>query len=323
MGPCALQAREAAISARARARSTLGARDVAPYVVFLWDCHKIVSLSACVGQPIAVPRNSYRHASHQRVYSDAVVQPYRMLIALLVPATCGALSGSGLPSRHTVKFSLEGRPPLELSVVEVNDRQWWERQSNQEGSNPFGAKLWPAALGVAKHLARLPAEQLVGLRSLDCGSGNGLCSLVLASRNADVMALDISPVALALTRQAAASQTLELATAQFDFSSSERLPPADLCIFADLLYDARLARLVADRVAEAARRGSWVIVGSHTRSGRETFLTRLAELMDEAPQFGEERIVRSDELRWKEKRYVMMQLNVPLWAQEVKYDTKK
>ena len=38
------------------------------------------------------------------------------------------------------------------------------------------------------------------------------------------------------------------------------LPAGDVCVFADLLYNKELGRGVARRVAEAKKRGSWIIV---------------------------------------------------------------
>ena len=239
-------------------------------------------------------------------------------IALCLSSTAAARA----PTRTTFTFAVGSRRPLSIGVQEVTDRAWWAEQSEVEGSNPFGAKLWPAALGVANHLADLPGDRLRGLQVVDCGCGNGLCSLTLAAMGANVTATDISPVALSLTARAAAAQSLDVATLCFDVGSTEPLPKADLYIFADLLYDAQLARFVANRVSEAARRGAWGIVGSHTISGREAFLSRLDALLDPTPAFGEEQVVRSKALKWKEKRWRRMELNVPAWAQTTDMTTE-
>lgn len=115
-----------------------------------------------------------------------------------------------IPASHLVAFSLAGDPPLHLSVLEVSDRDWWAQQSKMEGSNPFGAKLWPAALGVAEHLSNLPAIGWESVGSaLDCCCGNGLVAITLAARGVPtVIASDISPLALEMTAQAAAAQQL-------------------------------------------------------------------------------------------------------------------
>ena len=198
-----------------------------------------------------------------------------------------------LPACHLVAFSLAGEPPLHLSVLEVADRDWWAQQSKMEGSNPFGAKLWPAALGVAEHLSNLPADGWESVGSaLDCCCGNGLVAITLAARGVPtVIASDISPLALEMTAQAAAAQQLTaVSTLRFDLSAKTALPDADLCVFADLFYEEKLGRLVAQRVAEAAKRGSWVVVGSHVRSGRGAFLERLAHAAPDGPGRGWKRL---------------------------------
>ena len=227
-----------------------------------------------------------------------------------------------IPASHLVAFSLAGDPPLHLSVLEVSDRDWWAQQSKMEGSNPFGAKLWPAALGVAEHLSNLPAIGWESVGSaLDCCCGNGLVAITLAARGVPtVIASDISPLALEMTAQAAAAQQLTaVSTLRFDLSAKTALPDADLCVFADLFYEEKLGRLVAQRVAEAAKRGSWVVVGSHVRSGRGAFLERLGQLLPGtsrqlAFRHDDEFLVRSDALKWKEKRCSLLEFNTPAWA---------
>lgn len=233
-------------------------------------------------------------------------------------------AAAGVVATHVVPFKLPGSPPVEVSVTEVCDRAWWDRQSETAGSNPFGAKLWPGSLAVAEYLARLPAEEVGALRVLELGCGNGLCSLTAASRGATVIASDVSKVALNLMSTAAESQGLDIEALTFDLGSSAALPDAELIVVGDLLYDASLAVLVANRVAEATNRGTWVVVGTHKLAGRETFLKRLSALTTrgngaagERPALAEFTVqgaVKSPALKWKEKRTVVLHLNTPEWA---------
>ena len=126
---------------------------------------------------------------------------------------------------HSVKVSLPGSPPIDVSVCEVVDRAWWERESERAGSNPYGAKLWPGSLAVAQLLARLPAERLGELRVLELGCGNGLISLTAAARGATAIATDLSSFALSLTGKAAASQGLHVEGLVLDLSSVEGAAP--------------------------------------------------------------------------------------------------
>ena len=112
------------------------------------------------------------------------------------------LAASLLPSslaRRTVQVELT--PTLSIGVQEVADWSWWDEQSLDESANPYGAKLWPAAVAVAREIAQLPLE---GKSVLELGCGNGLCSLAAAASGAaSVLATDLSADALGLTADAA------------------------------------------------------------------------------------------------------------------------
>lgn len=82
--------------------------------------------------------------------------------------------------------------PLRVSLIEVDDREWWE-----EDSNPTGARLWPSSLAIAEFLASI---NLKNYELLELGCGAGLASIVAAECGACVMATDISPLAIKLCR---------------------------------------------------------------------------------------------------------------------------
>ncbi|MFZ9887946.1 MAG: class I SAM-dependent methyltransferase [Myxococcota bacterium] len=140
---------------------------------------------------------------------------------------------------------------------------------------PYGAVLWASGVAVAEVLA---SRQLTDMRVLDVGAGVGLCALVAARGGAAVTALDHDENARALLEEAARRQQLVLSCVSFDLFDEVPLPPADLVVFADLLYEAPLAVVVARRVDEALRRGSAVLVGDPGRVGRPAFLQTLAAL---------------------------------------------
>lgn len=233
------------------------------------------------------------------------------------PLRMMAISGV---ERRRVPVELGGDPPLTLHVDEVADWSWWDLESEAPGSNPYGAKLWPAALAIAEYLAALPAPALQGLSVLELGCGNGLCSMAAASRGASrVVASDLSADALQLTREAVARQKLAVETLQFDLGDrASPLPPADLLIAADLLYDDTLAAHVATRVAEAVQRGTWVIVGDARRAGRQAFLQQLREVSaGEPPCFGPGTSVQLKAVGWKHKHVDLMHANTPSWLKEL------
>lgn len=216
--------------------------------------------------------------------------------------------------RRRIPVRVGGNEALNLHVVEVADWSWWEEQSVSESANPFGAKLWPASLAVADYLAGLPADVLPATTVLEIGCGNGLCSLTAAARGAaSVVASDLSEDALTLTQEAAQQQGLAVQTLRFDLADrATPLPPAQLVIAADVLYDASLATAVAHRVAEAAARGSWVVVGDQRRAGRQAFERTLGKLS--APRmfrFEQSTAVQLAAVGWKKKDVDLMLINPP------------
>jgi predicted nicotinamide N-methyase len=122
---------------------------------------------------------------------------------------------------------------------------------------------------------------------LELGTGTGLVSLTAALSGAKhIVATDYNPFSLALLERAKSLQLRPipegvLTTQIFDAKDlSIPLPPADLVLIADMLYDPKLAVAVAERVCEAVKRGSRVIVGeSPGRPGNPFFRKRCAELL--------------------------------------------
>jgi predicted nicotinamide N-methyase len=251
-------------------------------------------------------------STRPRVEHGMVSRPsWRAATALLGMAVNVAAVLPGNLARRTVRVDL-GRG-VSVGVVEVADWEWWDRESNDESSHPFFAKLWPAAVAISQHLVALPENSLCGMTVLELGCGNGLCSLAAASVGADsVLATDRSPDALVLTREAAAVGNLPIATELFDLASQRPLPEADLVVCADLLYDEHLAELVAIRTVEAMRRGSWVLVADCRRGPRHSFLKKMHELVQGTTfEFDESRTVALPAVGWKAKHVDILSLNAP------------
>lgn len=240
---------------------------------------------------------------------------------------------SGVPTRRVEVDLLQAAPVSNPFVLEVDDRRWWQQQSFADESDQWttrseaaagrtkGGQLWPASVAIAQYLAALPSGALEGARVLELGCGNGLCSLTAAALGAHtVLATDVSTEALALTARAAREQHLTLETSTFDLSDRRLvLPAADLVVAADLLYEHDLAVAVASRIAEAAARGSWVVVGDQRRSGRDAFLRSLRKRTPEGTHYAfdelaDEVSVQLPALGWKAKRVGMMRINEPRHA---------
>lgn len=169
---------------------------------------------------------------------------------------------------------VDGLPGGPLTLFVLADVDAALDQAIRTGARaPYGGVLWDAAPCVVAVLAELP---LAGTRVLELGCGTGLVSLAAARAGAKVLATDVDEEALASTRRAAEHAGLAIGAVGFDVGSDEPLPPADLVVAADLMYEPELALALARRVREALERGSRVVVGDPGRLGRAAFDRELA-----------------------------------------------
>lgn len=140
---------------------------------------------------------------------------------------------------------------------------------------PYGRVLWASAVCVAKVLAR---EPLAGRSVLELGCGVGLVSLVAARAGAQVLATDVDPGALEATRRGVdqlGPAGARVCVEHFDVESALQLPPADIVVAADMLFESPLALAVARRALEALARGSRVLLGDPGRAGRDVLVSSL------------------------------------------------
>ena len=151
---------------------------------------------------------------------------------------------------------------------------------------PYGVVLWSSGVALAEAIAD---RDLRGLRVVDVGAGVGVTSLLAATLGAEVIALDHDELALSLVKRAADEAGLKLTTQRLDLHSDEQLPLADLYLFADLLYEPKLAIRVAARVLEARANGGDVLLADPDRVGRVGFVEFLSQAGVHAP-FTEHRV---------------------------------
>ena len=241
------------------------------------------------------------------------------------------------------------RSHIDIATYDIDDADWWEAKTllqeaeEESGENPFGTRAWPPSLVVAQLLVGLPSSDVAGRTIVELGCGTGLVSITAAGLGANAVATDVSPLVLQLTRRGwedtrtrlqKAGTEVEagtLSTSIFDVTSSDPLPidrqmeqhQQPIVIATSVLYEADLAGSMANRVAEAAALGAWVIVGDcdsgQREGGRQRFEMELAQRLNMREGGGdEERQIRWDpavakcpELGWKEKHVRLLHLNSP------------
>lgn len=260
-------------------------------------------------------------------------------------------------TKRTFAFSRpHEQPPLQVVALQVEDPSWWQlandavEASGDDSSNPFGARLWPSALGIAQFLVeyndRSEVNAMVDRPILELGCGGGLCSIVAASLGGQVVASDISRTVLELTNLGWAAtckqlqkkrakdeqtnlvtSTGSLQTATVDLASTAPLPldssstnHQPIVMAAAMLYSNELALLLARRTFEATHHyNAWVIIGDDDSGerggGRQQFLEEWDRLEAQAekcvPCAITRSVVKNQALKWSEKRIQLIHLNHP------------
>jgi predicted nicotinamide N-methyase len=133
---------------------------------------------------------------------------------------------------------------------------------------PYWAELWPASTALAEAL-----PEVAGLRVVELGCGLGVPSLVAAARGATVTAVDWAADAIALLRENAARNGLELEAVRADWRSFEG--SFDLALAADVLYEERNVEPLVELMLRLAPRA---LVGLAGRPYEREFLERVGKL---------------------------------------------
>ena len=136
---------------------------------------------------------------------------------------------------------------------------------------PYWAELWPSGLALARVAASL---DLRGKRVLELGAGLGVPSLVAAAGGADVLATDWAEEAVALLRENAERNGLELRAERVRWDEPDLLlacAPWDVVLGADLLYEERNATQLLELLP---RLGPEILLAEPGRPFAASFLAR-------------------------------------------------
>lgn len=139
---------------------------------------------------------------------------------------------------------------------------------------PYWMHLWPGALAAARCVASAAAVR-PGARVLELGCGLALPALVAARRGAVAVATDRRREPLAFAGRSAALNGCGLALVQMDWRAAALDGQFDVCVGADIGYDANAeAALVATLAASAAPHGV-VWLADSVNTARRSLAARL------------------------------------------------
>ena len=151
------------------------------------------------------------------------------------------------------------------SLVEV-----WEAAEKIAGENlaaPFWAYPWAAGCALARVILDR-AELVKDLRVLDVGAGGGVAAFAAARAGAaSVVANDVDPWALAVTRLGAARQALSLSLLLRDLTEDiATVEDFDVVLCSDMAYEKRMTPRYHALLQRARNRGARVLVADAGRT---------------------------------------------------------
>ena len=141
---------------------------------------------------------------------------------------------------------------------------------------PYWAQPWPAAVLLAEKV--LEGEPGHGRRAVEIGCGIGLVSLAAAASGWSIVASDYDTDATAFAELNARRSHLTLAgTARIDYRQVLDVPAYDCVLGADLAYERRKCKPVADWIASALKPGGQALICDPNRSAADEFPQRAIE----------------------------------------------
>jgi predicted nicotinamide N-methyase len=139
---------------------------------------------------------------------------------------------------------------------------------------PYWMHLWPGALAAARWIAGA-AEVRPGARVLELGCGLGLPALVAARRGAAVVASDCQGAPLAFVQRSAAANGCAVAVVQMDWSAPALRAQFDLCVGADVGYDAAAEADLVTALDHMVAPGGVVCLADSVNTARDSLAARL------------------------------------------------
>jgi predicted nicotinamide N-methyase len=140
---------------------------------------------------------------------------------------------------------------------------------------PYWADLWPAAIGLSRHLLRSPLIG-PGVQVLEIGCGLGLCGIAAARSGASVTLTDYLPAALELAELNALKNLGEaLRYELMDWRSPIERLRADVLLASDVAYENRAFQPLIHAFESLVRPGGTILLSEPRRVIARPFLQDL------------------------------------------------
>jgi len=175
-----------------------------------------------------------------------------------------------------------------LSMVLPDSRAWmrqgsWAPAVLRGKEPPYWCRVWPAAVAIARHLARLPAAAdggaLQGVRVLDLGCGVGVPGVQAAALGADLCSVDFESDAARFAQWNAAAQpgcATPPATQQVDWARGTVTGTFDLILLSDVTYHESHHAPIRRQLAQALAEHGCVLHADPGRDLSTLFLEQLS-----------------------------------------------
>ena len=139
---------------------------------------------------------------------------------------------------------------------------------------PYWAQIWPAAIMLIEELAEWPDDAAAETRVLELGCGLGIVSLFLAVRGHPVLATDYDEDSLAFVLENARRNAIPgVQTRCVDWNEPLSEPPFPCIVAADVLYETRFLRPVAEFIQAHLQPAGVAVIADFNRSTANDFPT--------------------------------------------------
>jgi ETFB lysine methyltransferase len=212
-----------------------------------------------------------------------------------------AQARSSAPRGEQVALDIDGRQVIVWRAVDLE--RFVDAEALLSGDAPpeppYWMHLWPGAVAAARRVAEfIDARRATSVIELGCGLG--LPALVAAQRGARVVASDWLVAPLEFVRRSAAANGCRVDLLRMDWSAPSLRPRFDLCVGADVGYDAGAEAGLVGAMLAALAPGGRIVLADSVNTARSTLAARL--------QAAGLRVAVREVREWEEGRPVWVRL---------------